>query len=102
MFMDKMFELYLLHPGWMIPLTVLVVIGGTIWHERRTATGRYNKKVPTYVLYALMDKLCARGPAYLSAVTNGEGILNGWLLLDGFSNPRFYGQFLTLALPLLV
>lgn len=40
--------------------------------------------------------------AYLSAVTNGEGILNGWLLLDGFSNPRFYGQFLTLALPLLV
>jgi hypothetical protein len=54
MFMDKMFELYLLHPWWMIPLTVLVVIGGTIWHERRTATGRYNKKVPTYVLYALM------------------------------------------------
>jgi O-antigen ligase len=40
--------------------------------------------------------------SYLSAVTNGESILDAWLLLDGFSNPRFYGQFLTLAMPLLV
>ena len=40
--------------------------------------------------------------AYLAAVVNDEGVLNGWLLLDGFSNPRFYGQFLTLALPMLM
>lgn len=40
--------------------------------------------------------------AYLAAIVGGEGSLNAWLLVDGFSNPRFYGQFLTLALPLLL
>lgn len=40
--------------------------------------------------------------AYLSAVIGREGVLNAWLLVDGFSNPRFFGQFLTLGLPLLV
>ena len=53
-FMDKMFELYLLHPGWMIPLTVVFVLIFTLWYDRRAATGRYNKKFPTYVLFALM------------------------------------------------
>ena len=39
--------------------------------------------------------------AYAAAVFGGAGVLDAWLLVDGFSNPRFYGQFLTLALPLL-
>jgi len=40
--------------------------------------------------------------AYVAAICGEVRVLNAWLLLDGFSNPRFYGQFLTLALPLLV
>lgn len=32
----------------------------------------------------------------------GQGTLNPWRLLQGFSNMRFYGQFQTLTLPLLV
>ncbi|SDX04004.1 hypothetical protein SAMN05216317_12517 [Nitrosomonas eutropha] len=58
------------------------------------------------VLLATLFFICARLVArfdvsYLAAITNGEGILDAWLLVDGFSNPRFFGQFLTLALPLL-
>lgn len=39
--------------------------------------------------------------AYLAAVFGADRIFDAWLLVDGFSNPRFYGQFLTLALPVL-
>lgn len=39
--------------------------------------------------------------AYLAAATSGLGVLNAWALVDGFSNPRFYGQFMTLSLPML-
>lgn len=39
--------------------------------------------------------------AYLAAVLGEDRIFDAWLLVDGFSNPRFYGQFLTLALPML-
>ena len=53
-FMDKVFELFLLHPGWMFSLTAVLIVIFTIWHDRRAATGRYNKKFPAYVLYALM------------------------------------------------
>jgi len=42
------------------------------------------------------------GAAYASALMADEIRLDAWLLIDGFSNPRFYGQFLTLALPLLL
>ena len=51
---DKTFELYFLHPTPMISATVVAVIAGVLWHERRTAKGKYNKKLPTYVLYVLM------------------------------------------------
>lgn len=55
------------------------------------------------VLFFTCSGLMARFvAAYLSAVVGGEGLLNAWLLVDGFSNPRFYGQFLTLGLPLLL
>lgn len=40
--------------------------------------------------------------AYVATLLSGSATFNSWLLLDGFSNPRFYGQFLTLALPILV
>ncbi len=39
--------------------------------------------------------------SYSAAILGDGHVLNAWLLLDGFSNPRFYGQFLTLALPVL-
>ena len=52
--LDTIFELYLLHPWVMIPATMVTVIVAVLWYEHRTATGKYNKKFPTYVLYALM------------------------------------------------
>ena len=51
---DKAFELYFLHPVPMISATVVAIMAGVFWHERRTAKGKYNKKFPTYVLYVLM------------------------------------------------
>ena len=51
---DKTLELYFLHPAPMITATIVAIVGGVVWHERRAATGKYNKKFPTYVLYALM------------------------------------------------
>jgi hypothetical protein len=51
---DKALELYFLHPVVMIPVTVVTIVGGVMWHDYRAARGKYNKKVPTYVLYALM------------------------------------------------
>lgn len=39
--------------------------------------------------------------ATLSAFTSGEAVLDTDLLLSGFSNKRFYGQFQTFTLPLL-
>ena len=39
---------------------------------------------------------------YLSVVTCGFGILSPRLLLEGFSNVRFYGQFQALTLPILI
>lgn len=38
---------------------------------------------------------------YIATIMDGTGTLDVWALLYGFSNPRFYGQFLTMALPLL-
>lgn len=39
--------------------------------------------------------------SYASMLATGEGKADPWLLLDGFSNLRFYGQFISLSLPLL-
>ena len=39
---------------------------------------------------------------YFSVVTSGCGILSPRLLLEGFSNVRFYGQFQALTLPILI
>jgi hypothetical protein len=52
--MDKMFELYLLHPGIMIPVTIVAVIAGAVYYDYRTAHGKFNKKYASYVLYTLM------------------------------------------------
>lgn len=52
--LDKAFELYLLHPGVMIPATIVAVIVGAVWYDHRIAHGKLNKKFASYVLYALM------------------------------------------------
>lgn len=39
--------------------------------------------------------------AYIAFLVTGLGNGDPFLLLDGFSNPRFYGQFITLSLPML-
>lgn len=39
--------------------------------------------------------------AYVAFIANGL-VLNPWMMIDGFSNLRFYGQFLTLTWPIIV
>ena len=51
---DKTLELYFLHPVPMISATAVAVVAGVLWQERRSATGKYNKKFATYVLYVLI------------------------------------------------
>ena len=64
--------------------------------------GRIIDRVLLATLFFICTGLVVRFViSYLAAITNGEGVLDAWLLIDGFSNPRFFGQFLTLALPLL-
>jgi len=51
---DRALELYFLHPAPMISATIVAIVAVVFWHERRAATGKYNKKFPTYVLYVLV------------------------------------------------
>lgn len=51
---DKALELYFLHPTAMISGTIVAIIVGAVWHDRRARSGKYNKKIPTYILYVLM------------------------------------------------
>lgn len=39
--------------------------------------------------------------AYLLIIARSDGTIDPWQLMDGFANLRFYGQFITLTLPLL-
>lgn len=39
--------------------------------------------------------------SYAALLITRNGMVDPWLLLDGFSNLRFYGQFISLSLPLL-
>lgn len=60
-------------------------------------------RILTAALFFTCAGLMARFvAAYLAAIAGSGSSLNTWFLVDGFSNPRFYGQFLTLALPLLL
>lgn len=38
---------------------------------------------------------------YLIGVFWGGGVINSWEIISGFDNPRFFGQFCTLSLPLM-
>lgn len=38
---------------------------------------------------------------YIIFILQGERILDSWWLIDGFDNPRFFGQFCSLTLPLM-
>jgi len=51
---DRALELYFLHPTPMISVVLVALVDDVVWHESRAATGKYNKKFPTYVLYVLM------------------------------------------------
>ncbi|MDH4583631.1 O-antigen ligase family protein [Pseudomonas sp. BN415] len=52
-----------------------------------------------FVLFLCLAKVVQFFSAWLAAISGNAGLPNLWLLLDGFSNPRFYAQFLALAIP---
>ncbi len=94
------------HPLWgFAEISLGVGSLGIAWlvATMRRLRGAVVDRVLLAVVFSTCAGLIARFlAAYLAAVIGREGVLNAWSLLDGFSNPRFYGQFLTLGLPLLV
>lgn len=83
---------------------VVACIGAsvTIATQRRTRGVGLDK-----LLFILAASICALkciqfGAASLAAFVSGYPTLDIDFLLDGFSNKRFYGQFQTFTLPLLV
>lgn len=94
------------HPLWgFAEISLGVGSLGIAWlvATMRRLRGAVVDRVLLAVVFCTCAGLIARFlAAYLAAVMGREGVLNAWSLLDGFSNPRFYGQFLTLSLPLLV
>jgi hypothetical protein len=94
------------HPLW--AFAELALVAGSLWLGWIAAvTRRLHGPIIDHLFLSALFFICSAlvlrfAVAYLAAVLGDSGILDIWLLLDGFSNIRFYGQFLTLALPLLV
>lgn len=68
---------------------------------RRNGDESLDRVLILFVLLLCMIKSIQYLHAGLLAFTSGEAVLNTDLLLSGFSNKRFFGQFQTFTLPLL-
>lgn len=68
---------------------------------RRNGDESLDRVLVLFVLLLCMVKSIQYLHAGVLAFTSGEAIVNTDLLLSGFSNKRFYGQFQTFTLPLL-
>ena len=93
-------------PMWAFAEMGLMVMGGILGWAVAALRVRHPFAADR-VLLGLVFFLCAALSArflvgYVSVVTSGMGILNPNVLLEGFSNKRFHGQFQALTLPLLV
>lgn len=68
--------------------------------RQRTIDGVDNIVVGT--IFFVTAALCMQFlVAYFAAINSGIGLIDPWLLIRGFDNLRFFGQFSTLTLPLL-
>ena len=92
-------------PVWALT-EVAVMLGslGTSWAvvllRQRTMDGVDN--IVFGAIFFVVTALCMQFlVAYFAAINSGIGLIDPWLLIRGFDNLRFFGQFSTLTLPLL-
>lgn len=68
----------------------------------RDHLGRALDRLLLGAVFFVCTALCFRFfVSYAALLATGQGKADPWVLLDGFSNLRFYGQFISLSLPLL-
>ncbi len=94
------------HPLWALAEIALFVmsigLGWMITVLRKHLDGSVFDRALTVSIAILCTTLGTRFlAAYLATISSGTGIMNARLLLGGFSNVRFFGQFQTLTMPLL-
>lgn len=77
------------------------VIAAAFARLRRNGDQTLDQVLILFVLLLCLIKSLQYGYAGVLAFTSGEPTLDTDLLLSGFSNKRFYGQFQTFTLPLL-
>jgi O-antigen ligase len=92
-------------PAWSLAELALIVgcVGSSlIIAERRRELGHRLDQLFWMLVMILCALKCVQfGAALFASFTSGLPTLDTDLLLDGFSNKRFYGQFQTFTLPLL-
>lgn len=93
------------HPLWAFA-EIGVVVGSLGLGYMIAALRQHLRQTLDKMLLATLFFICAALTlqflvTYSAALVTGLGAINPWLLLDGFSNLRFYGQFISLSLPLL-
>ncbi|KAA0949531.1 MULTISPECIES: O-antigen ligase family protein [unclassified Pseudomonas] len=92
-------------PSWALTELALVITCGAIAAAlatlRRNGDESLDRALVLFVVLLCLIKSSQYLYAGAIAFTSGEPVLNTDLLLSGFSNKRFYGQFQTFTLPLL-
>ena len=85
---------------WALMITCGVIVAAFA-RLRRNGDQTLDQALILFVLLLCLIKTLQYGYAGVLAFTSGEPTLDTDLLLSGFSNKRFYGQFQTFTLPLL-
>lgn len=92
-------------PPWALTELALVIscaaTAVAVWRARREGGEPLDRGLILFVLLLCLIKSVQYLYAGALAFTSGTTVLNPDLLLSGFSNKRFYGQFQTFTLPLL-
>ncbi|MCF5707695.1 pilus assembly protein [Pseudomonas syringae] len=93
-------------PLWaVIELSVLLIcyaVSNAFFQVRKTQGLRLDNVLCYFVVIICFIKVVQFVAAALAGLMSSEHVLDADLLLQGFSNKRFYGQFQTFTLPLLI
>lgn len=82
-------------------MTLLIALGFFVADLRRRCGERFDRILICALLFTATAFVLKVLAAYAAALVERLP-LHIWWLLDGFSNPRFFGQFQSMTLPLLV
>ena len=82
-------------------MVLLVAMGMLVAAARRPLSGKFDRLLMAVLFFTATAYVLKVSVAYTAAVVERLPF-HIWWLLDGFSNPRFFGQFQTMTLSLLV